>query len=357
MTDRADSATPLVHPHQLAVQDWSQYALVIDARSPHEYAEDHIPGAVNLPVVDDGEYAEVGTTHRADKHAAYLIGVEYSLRNIAAQIKPLISRYGPQDRFLVYCFRGGKRSRLWADNLRTIGFDVDVLAGGWKNYRRWVRSGLDSVARAFEYRVLCGPTGCGKTRVLLELERQGEQVLDLEALACHRGSLLGDLPAQPQPTQKWFDSQLLDAMRRFDTQRVIWVEAESKRIGNIQLPEALFEAMHAAPVVNLDVPMPERVRLWREDYAHFAADPNGMVDKLEPLKPLVGKQVLDEWRALARTGAINALFESVMVQHYDPCYARSSRRHYGERLDSQPLLLTSLDPAALSQAVERLVGA
>jgi tRNA 2-selenouridine synthase len=181
--------------------------------------------------------------------------------------------------------------------------------------------------------------------------------LNLSVRACHRGSLLGDLPAQPQPTQKWFDSQLLDAMRRFDTRRVIWVEAESKRIGNIQLPDALFEAMHAAPVVNLDVPMAERVRLWREDYAHFAADPNGMVDKLEPLKPLVGKQVLDEWRALARTGAIDALFESVMVQHYDPCYARSSRRHYGERVDSQPLLLSSLDPAALSQAVERLVGA
>lgn len=357
MPDPATPVRPLVHPHQLEVQDWPHYAMVIDARSPHEYAEDHIPGAVNLPVVDDGEYAEVGTTHRTDKHAAYLIGVEYSLRNIAAQIKPLFSRYSPHDRFLVYCFRGGKRSRLWADNLRTIGFEVDVLAGGWKNYRRWVRAGLDSVARAFEYRVLCGPTGCGKTRVLLELERQGEQVLDLEALACHRGSLLGDLPTQTQPTQKWFDSQLLDAMRRFDTQRVIWVEAESKRIGNIQLPEALFEAMHKAPVVNLDVPMPERVRLWREDYAHFAVDPNGMVDKLEPLKPLVGKEVIDEWRAFARSGAVDALFESVMVRHYDPCYARSSRRHYGDRLDGQPLPLTSLKPSELASAVRHLIAA
>ena len=213
MTTHDESTTPLVHPHQLAVQEFASYALVIDARSPHEFAEDHIPGAVNLPVVDDNEFAEVGIQHKTDKHAAYLVGVEYSLRNIADQIKPLISRYTPQDRFLVYCFRGGKRSRLWADNLRTIGFEVDVLAGGWKNYRRWVREGLDTLSRAFNYRVLCGPTGCGKTRLLHELRRQGEQVLELEGLAHHRGSLLGDLPGDPQPTQKLFDSALLDEMR------------------------------------------------------------------------------------------------------------------------------------------------
>lgn len=113
----------------MGVLDWPSYSLVIYARSPHEYDEDHVPGAVHLPVVGDAEFAEVGTQHRTDTHAAYLIGVEYSLRNIAAQIRPLISKYGSQDRLLVYCFRGGKRSRLWADILRTIGFEVDVLAG------------------------------------------------------------------------------------------------------------------------------------------------------------------------------------------------------------------------------------
>ena len=140
MPTTASCASAAVHPHQLEVQEFASYALVIDARSPREFAEDHIPRAVNLPVVDDQQYAEVGTRHRTDTHAAYLIGVEYSLRNIAAQIKPLISRFRSDDRFLVYCFRGGKRSRLWADNLRTIGFQVDVLSGGWKNYRRWVRA-------------------------------------------------------------------------------------------------------------------------------------------------------------------------------------------------------------------------
>ncbi|MDQ2925874.1 MAG: tRNA 2-selenouridine(34) synthase MnmH, partial [Acidobacteriota bacterium] len=324
-----ETAAALVHPHQLEVNEFSSYALVIDARSPHEYDEDHIPGAVNLPVVDDGEYAEVGTAHKTDKHAAYLIGVEYSLKNIAAQLRPLISKYRPDDRFLVYCFRGGKRSRLWADSLRTIGFEVDVLVGGWKNYRRWVRAGLESLPRSFSYRVLCGPTGCGKTRVLHELARQGHQVLDLEALARHRGSLLGDLPGEAQPTQKFFDTQLLDTLRCFDARRTIWLEAESKKIGNLQLPQALYDNMHAAPVVNLVAAMSERVKLWREDYPHFAADPIAMVGRLVPLKAMVGNEVLAEWTALARSGQVEYLFESVMTKHYDPCYARSSRRNYG----------------------------
>ncbi|MBE7416720.1 MAG: tRNA 2-selenouridine(34) synthase MnmH [Ideonella sp.] len=342
MSSSVETVGALAHPHQLEVQEWSSYAMVIDARSPREFADDHIPGAVNLPVVDNDEYAEVGTTHRTDKHAAYLIGVEYSLRNIAAQIKPLISRFTPKDRFLVYCFRGGKRSRLWADNLRTIGFEVDVLAGGWKNYRRWVRAGLESIPRAFSYRVLCGPTGCGKTRVLHELARQGHQVLDLEGLASHRGSLLGDLPGEPQPSQKLFDSVLLDALRRFDTERPVWLEAESKKIGEIQLSEALYDAMHHAPVVHVSAPMAERVRLWREDYAHFAADPVSMVRRLEPLKPLVGKDAIARWHDLAAGARVDELFQDVMTRHYDPCYARSTQRNYGEGVQGRSIELASL---------------
>jgi tRNA 2-selenouridine synthase len=341
-------------PKQLDIREFSSYALIIDARSPHEFAEDHIPGAVNLPVVDDAEYAEVGTKHKSDKHAAYLIGVEYSLKNIAGHIGPLISKYTPKDRFLVYCFRGGKRSRLWADNLRTIGFEVDVLAGGWKNYRRWVREGLETLPDAFQYRVLCGPTGCGKTRVLHELARHGHQVLELEGLACHRGSLLGDLPGQPQPTQKLFDTKLVDALRKMDPSRPVWLEAESKKIGNLQLPEALYDAMHRSPVINIVAPMSERVKLWRQDYSHFAADPAGMVERLEPLKPLVGKETLAEWRDLAKAGLVDELFESVMTRHYDPCYSRSTRQHYGPTVTERTVHFPSLDPTELASSVRRM---
>lgn len=354
MTDSA--AASVINPAQLGVREFADYSLVIDARSPSEFAEDHVPGAVNLPVVGDEQFAEVGTRHKSDKHGAYLIGVEYSLRNIADQIKPLISRYGSADRFLVYCFRGGKRSRLWADNLRTIGFEVDVLAGGWKRYREWVRMSLASLSPSFDYRVLAGPTGCGKTRLLVELARQGQQVLDLEGLASHRGSLLGDLPGQLQPTQKWFDSLLLDHMRQFDPGRPVWIEAESKKIGGLQIPESLFEAMHHSPVIQLAAPMSERVRLWREDYPHFAADLPGMVEKLVPLKPLVGGETLAHWQALAAGGEVDALFESIMVRHYDPCYARSTRRNYGEEGGVTTVDLHRLDGLSLGEAGRVLIG-
>lgn len=347
--------TVSVHPFQLEVHDFSTYALVIDARSPREYAEDHIPGAINLPVVDDAEYAEVGTRHKEDKHGAYLIGVEYSLRNIAAHIRPLISQYGPDDRFLVYCFRGGKRSRLWADNLRTIGFAVDVLNGGWKNYRRWVRMGLETLPKQFAYRVISGSTGCGKTRLLQALERAGAQVIDLEALACHRGSLIGGLPGLEQPTQKLFDSLLLDMMRRFDPTRPIWIEAESKRIGNVQLPDALYEAMHRTNPVSVIAPMDERIRLWREDYPHFVSDPVGMVNKLAPLKPLIGGTELAHWQQLAYGAQIDKLFERIMTVHYDPCYERSTRRSYRGKGAAHEVALDSVSSAALDQISAELL--
>lgn len=345
------------HPSELGIDDFGRYALVIDARSPREYAEDHIPGATNLPVVGDDEYAEVGTTHRHDTHRAYLIGVRYSLANIARQMEGLIERYPPDARMLVYCFRGGKRSKLWADNLRTIGFHVDVLAGGWKRYRAWVRASLDALPAQLDWRVVCGATGCGKTRLLHALAAEGAQVLDLEGIASHRGSLIGGLPGQPQPTQKWFDSQLLAALRGFDAARPIWVEAESKKIGALQLPQALFDAIGAAATLTIEAPMPERVRLWREDYAHFVADPVGMVAQLAPLKPLIGGEELSHWQQLAAAGRCDELFERVMVAHYDPAYARSTKRDFNREAGGERVELPSLSAPALREVAKRLVRA
>jgi tRNA 2-selenouridine synthase len=350
------SIPPLPHPSQLNILDFNAYALVIDARSPREHAEDHLPGAVNLPVVDNDEYAEVGTKHKQDTHEAYLVGVEYSLSNISKHIKHLIANYKKSDRMLVYCFRGGKRSKLWADNLRTIGFEVDVLAGGWKNYRRWVRASLETLPGHLHLRVLSGATGCGKTRLLYALAEAGQQVLDLEAIAAHRGSLIGALPGQEQPSQKLFDSMVLDALRKFDPSRPVWLEAESKKIGDLQIPDALHEAMHRTTPLHISAPMQERVRLWREDYAHFVTDPVGMVEKLAPLKPLIGGEELARWRSLAAVGQIDELFERVMTMHYDPCYARSTRKSY-KTADSRPFVeLPSLSPEKLATVASDLAA-
>lgn len=345
----------LPHPFDLEIQDFSSYSLVIDARSPREFAEDHLPGATNLPVVDNEEYAEVGTLHRTDKHRAYMIGVGYSLQNIAESLREVVSQYSPDDRMLVYCFRGGKRSKLWADNLRTVGYQVDVLRGGWKAYRRWVVCALETIPRALSYRVLTGPTGAGKTRLLAALAEAGEQVLDLEQLANHRGSLIGSIPGQAQPTQKSFDSALVSALRQFSPDRPVWIEAESKKIGQVQIPLSLFEAMHASPTYRINAPLAERVRLWHEDYPHFEQDPQALLANLQPLKALVGKEELALWQSLADQKEMSELFSRLMTHHYDPAYERSTRRHYQGLDQSVEIRLERLDPVSLREYARTLI--
>jgi tRNA 2-selenouridine synthase len=331
-----------------------QYALVIDARSEREYAEDHLPCAVNLPVVDNEEYAEVGTTHRTDTHRAYLIGVSYALRNISHSIEDLVGRYPKDARMLVYCFRGGKRSKLWYDALSTIGFRVDRLPGGWKAYRAWVRDQLMELPRKFRYHVLCGPTGCGKTRLLSALASVGAQVLDLEDLARHRGSLIGDIPGVAQPTQKWFDSQLVERLRRFDPALPIWVESESKKIGAIQVPSALLETMHGARLFSLSAPMAERVALWREDYGHFERDLDAMMGRLRFLRPLIGGEEFGRWETLVAERRAPELFQRLMEAHYDPAYARSIAKNYPLIDKASQVELSRLDRESLLEAARQL---
>ncbi|WP_322058452.1 tRNA 2-selenouridine(34) synthase MnmH [Paraburkholderia sp. J63] len=336
---------------------FEDYDLIIDARCEREFAEDHIPGAINLPVVNNDEYAEVGTLHRTDKMRAYLIGVSYSLKNISRHLDTVIASRSRRDKILVYCFRGGKRSRLWFDALDTVGYKVDRLPGGWKGYRRWVNEQLESRPRQFSYVVLSGPTGCGKTRLLEQLAIEGAQVLDLEAIASHRGSIIGAIPGVPQPTQKYFDSLLLQRLSAFSPSRPVWVEAESKKIGNVQLPPALLETMHSSgTVLRVDAPMAERVRLWREDYAHFETDPDSLVERLTHLRSLVGGKEIDLWRELAATRKIPELFERLMVAHYDPSYARSTKRGYQSLSDAPFIALKALQPASLNQVARNLIN-
>ena len=331
-----------------------RYALVIDARSEREYAEDHLPGAINLPVVDNDEYAEVGTTHKTDKHRAYQIGVSYALKNMSRAIDELITKHPKDARMLVYCFRGGKRSKLWLDSLATIGYRVDRLPGGWKAYRAWVRDQLETLPRRFRYNVLCGPTGCGKTRLLMALESVGAQVLELEGLAQHHGSLIGDLPGVPQPTQKWFDSLLVDKLSRFDPQLPVWVESESKKIGAIQLPDALLETFRNGRIFAMEAPMSERVRLWREDYGHFEADPDSLIERLRYLRSLIGGEEFALWEKLAAERRMPELFQRLMEAHYDPAYARSIGRNFPRYADAPRLHVDSLDMPALVEVAREL---
>ncbi|SNT23055.1 tRNA 2-selenouridine synthase [Noviherbaspirillum humi] len=336
------------------MQDFRQYDLIIDARSPHEYAEDHIPGAINLPVVNDQEFAEVGTLHRTDPLAAYQLGARYSLNNISRHIGEHLANRPAKSKILVYCFRGGKRSKVWFDVLDTIGYRVEKLKGGWKTYRRWVNEQLLEAPTRFNYIVLSGPTGCGKTRLLQALDEAGAQVLDLEGIAVHRGSMIGAVPGKPQPTQKMFDSLLLQRLSEFDPSRPVWVEAESKKIGQVQIPESMLVGMRRSLTIAIEAPMPQRVQLLREDYRHFEEDPMSLLDRLRFLRPLVSGEEFSTWETLGQERRIAELFERLMRSHYDPAYRRSILRNYPEIDRSPQIVLDDLSVPGLLPVARRL---
>jgi len=283
--------------------NFKEYDAIIDARTPAEYALDHIPGAVSAPVLDDAERAEVGTLYKqVSPFEAKKLGAALIAKNVARHIEMTFGKNDKAWRPLIYCWRGGKRSGAMAHILREVGWDARTLEGGYRAYRRWVVDQLATVPGEAEFVVVHGPTGSGKSRFLGALRKAGAQVLDLEALAAHRGSVLGGLPGEPQPSQKWFESQLLAALEKFDRARPVFAEGESKKIGEIQVPEALMARMRASRCVVLDTPLDARVTLLLDEYRHFLSDRAALDAQLDCLVALHGKEKINQWRALAADG-------------------------------------------------------
>ncbi|MDP1633894.1 MAG: tRNA 2-selenouridine(34) synthase MnmH [Gallionellaceae bacterium] len=340
------------NPRVATVSQLSDFDEIIDVRSPAEYAEDHIPGAISAPVLDNEQRAEVGTLYVQDSpFVAKKRGAALIARNIADHLENIFKDKPKQWKPLVYCWRGGQRSGAMAHILAQVGWSTSRLEGGYKNYRRQVLADLDTLPDTLQFRVVCGPTGSGKSRLLRVLQEQGAQVLDLEALARHRGSLLGNLPDEAQPSQKMFESRIWEVLRRCDAKRPVFVEAESKKIGILGTPEALLEKMRASECLLIEAPVEARVQLLMEDYAHFLSDPALLIQRLTPLLPLHGRQVLDHWQQLAEQGNWEELVEKLLVQHYDPAYLRSTDRNFIHLKDAKTLILESLGEDALRQAV------
>ncbi len=311
------------------VDELQAFEEVIDVRSPGEFAEDHIPGAINLPVLSNAERERVGTLYKqVSSFEAKKVGAALVSRNIARHLEEYFAEKPRSYRPLVYCWRGGSRSGSLTHILQRIGFSATLLDGGYKAYRRHVLAELDSLPQRYAYRVLCGPTGCGKSRLLQMLANEGAQVLDLEALAAHRGSLLGALPEQPQPPQKSFESSIWHALKQLDPARPVFVESESKKIGLLRVPDALMTAMRGSACVRLEVPMASRVRLLTEDYAHFLDDPEQINSRLAHLVSLRGSDTVAEWQALAQQKRWDELVTLLLEQHYDPAYQKSLATNY-----------------------------
>ncbi|MCC7328484.1 MAG: tRNA 2-selenouridine(34) synthase MnmH [Burkholderiales bacterium] len=343
---------------KVGIEALPAYPTRIDVRSPSEFADDHVPGAINLPVLDDAERAEVGTLHaRESAFAAKQRGAAIVARAIAR----IVETHGqgkPRDWApLVYCWRGGKRSGALAHVLREIGWKAVQLEGGYRTWRRHVVAALAAPCPAYRFVVVCGLTGSGKSRLLDALAQIGAQVLDLEALARHRGSLLGDLPDDAQPTQKWFDSQLLEALTGFDPQRPVFVESESKRVGSVQLPAALLSAMRDAECIRLATPQSLRVALLKEDYAHFIADPKALVDRLALLAPLHGHKMVARWTDAADAGDFDTLVDDLLVKHYDPTYTRSLERNFPHSARVQTFTPVAVSTAAFVALAHDIVSA
>jgi tRNA 2-selenouridine synthase len=344
-----------------ALAQLARFDAILDVRSPGEFAEDHIPGALNVPVLDDAERAEVGTLHKqVSAFAARRRGAVLVARNVARHVETLFCDKPREWRPLVYCWRGGARSAAMTHVLARIGWPARQLEGGYRAYRRAVVAALQTLPSQFDFRVICGTTGSGKSRLLVQLARAGAQVLDLERLAQHRGSVLGGLPAQPQPTQKTFETRIWWTLRSFDPQRSVFVESESRKVGDLRVPDALIERMRAAHCVRIELPLVERVRLLRDEYMHFEADPQALFAQLDCLAPLHGRERIESWKELARRGQWEALVERLLVEHYDPAYLRSIRRNFG-RIDAAPTVrpasASQTDYAALAHALAAEYGA
>ena len=334
------------------LEDWRNTGCddIVDVRSPAEYALDHIPEAINLPLLDDGQRAEVGALYRQSPRAARLRGGGMALVNIARHLEQGLADRSGSWKPLLYCWRGGQRSEAFALTLRQLGWNAQVLAGGYRAYRRRVVRELAELPQQFRLLVVAGRTGNGKSAILQKLAEKGQQVLDLEGLANHRGSLLGSLPDRPQPSQKAFETLIHARLSTLDGRRPIFIESESNRIGNLYIPLALWHRLRCAEEIRISSPAAARAAFLCREYQHLIASP-ALAATLDAIAARRGGGIARRWRQLAADRSWLQLAESLLSEHYDPSYDKSlasSRRHTLFAIELSAVEDDQLDRAAQS---------
>lgn len=329
---------------------------ILDVRSPAEWAEDHVPGAVNLPALSNAERARVGTIYvQESRFLARRIGAALVARNVAAHLEGYLADKPASYRPLIYCWRGGQRSGSVAMILGQIGWQVRVLQGGWRSWRRLVVQALYDTPFPAPVRLLDGDTGTAKTALLAKIAALGGQVIDLEGLARHRGSIFGPVAGQDQPAQKAFESALAMAVARLDPARPVWIEAESARIGTLRLPPSLWAAMASAPRVQVQAPLAARAGFLVRAYGDLTLDPARLSSQLAGLSALHPRERIADWQALADAGAFETLAAVLMRDHYDPLYAR--QRNRPGLTPAQVVQADDLEGAALDALARRVIAA
>lgn len=345
----------LAYTDDLSAEELERFDAVIDVRSPAEYTEDHLPGAINLPVLDDAERARIGTHYtQVSVFEARRMGAALVSRNIARHLETALADKPKDFKPLIYCWRGGMRSESMALVLASVGWKVTLVEGGYRTWRRQVVAALETET-LLPVVLVDGQTGTGKTAILKALEEAGEQVIDLEGLACHRGSIFGDFAGTPQPSQKAFDTALHARLRRMDLSRPIFVEAESRQVGRRRVPPRLWAAMEAAARIVVSVPVAERARYLVKAYPDLLADRDKLEMAFEGLRPFHAKAVIAAWRALADDGHWQALAGALVTEHYDPAYNRARKRREANARQAG-LEIAALDEAGIRNAAARIAG-
>ena len=351
------SAQDAIARMRLPLGNPGAYSAIIDARTEDEFALDHLPGAMNWPSLNNAERIVIGTLYKqvgpfeAKKKGAAMVAANIS-KHIENHVIDLPKDWQP----LVYCWRGGKRSGSLALILGQIGFKVSIIEGGYKAFRSALVAAIPALAERLSWRVICGPTGSGKTRLLHCLREQGAQVLDLEGLANHRSSVLGIIPGEPQPSQKHFDTLLWDALRNMDPARPVYVESESRKVGNLAVPESLILAMRSSPCYQLELSDEERVKLLLEDYDFFVKDPGLFSQRLEALVAIRGQQVVEDWQAQIASGRTEDVVRDLLKLHYDPTYFASMKRNFLQIDKAIVLSADSRSHQSLSELAKTLVA-
>jgi len=339
-----------------ALRRLEDFDTVIDARSEGEYAEDHLPTSVNWPTLNNAQRIHVGTVYKqVSAFEAKKQGAAIAARNISIHLEQHALQKPKDWKPLTYCWRGGKRSGSLSLVLDQIGFRVTLLEGGYKAFRAAMLKDIERLAGQFSWRVICGTTGSGKTRLLQALAVQSAQVLDLEALANHRSSVLGAVPGLPQPTQKHFDTRVWNALRHLDPARPVYIESESKKVGNVSVPMTLIEAMRASPCLNLVLADDERVALLLEDYDFFVKNADSFCERLDALVQIRGKEVIEQWKLLVRQGKFEPVVRELLTQHYDPVYIASMQRNFKRFKDSKKIAPKDRSVRAMNELASELL--
>jgi len=349
------------NPHILKLDQFlsalDQFDLVIDVRSPAEFALDHIPGAVNFPVLSNEERIQIGTLYKqVSPFAAKKLGAALVSRNIATHLEKNLLDLPREWRPLIYCWRGGERSGAFTHILNRIGWKALQLEAGYQGFRRTVIDGLERDASAFSFQVICGMTGSGKTRVLQEIGALGAQILDLEGLAVHRGSVLGNEPNIEQPSQKGFETALWNALRKLDPSKPVFVESESKKVGGLHIPDALMEKIRNGACIELRSSTQTRVSWLIREYHHFLTDTDNFKHKLGLLTTHYGKVQISKWNEAIDVGNFPALVEELLVKHYDPSYQSSIVRNFPQYKIDHFVQLENDSDQAFAKAAKAIVA-